>query len=279
MKLYHNPSRPLLKVITGAFLFIIFLGTYVFIEPYLLTISHTNIKDPAIPPEFEGVSIAFLSDIHHGPFFDRKRVANVVAKTNSLGADIIILGGDYVHGEPKYIMPAFEELSRLKAPLGVYAVLGNHDHWESAHMTRRAIAKAGIKLIDNRAFWLIRGEDRIRIGGVGDLWEDTQDIRPTIQNASTDDFVVLVSHNPDYVEKLRTGLIDLMLSGHTHGGQVTLFGLWAPIVTSRHGQEFRSGLKDINGIKLLVSKGIGTIAPPVRFFARPEINLIVLSKP
>lgn len=277
----HSPktSKLLLKVTLGVALSLTFLGTYVLIEPYLLTVTRTSIKNPDIPPEFDGVSIAFLSDIHHGPFFSRERVAQVVEQTNTLGADIIIMGGDYVHREPKFIKPVFEELSRLRAPLGVYAVLGNHDHWEGAHMTRKAMDEAGIRLIDNQAFWLYRGDARIRLGGVGDLWEDVQYVTKTTQDASKEDFVVLASHNPDYANELPAGQIDLMLSGHTHGGQVTLFGLWAPLVPSRHGQRFRTGLKDINGTKLIVSNGVGTITPPVRFFARPEINLITLKKP
>jgi predicted MPP superfamily phosphohydrolase len=138
---------------------------------------------------------------------------------------------------------------------------------------------AGIVVLDNHAEWIVLGEERIRIGGVGDLWEDSQDLSATTDGVQDDDFVILLSHNPDYVEDIRTGAIDLVLSGHTHGGQLTLFGLWAPIVPSRFGQKYRSGIVRTPFTTAIISNGIGTITPPLRLFARPEIILIRLRRP
>ena len=95
--------------------------------------------------------------------------------------------------------------------------------------------------LNNRAVWINHHNQRIRIGGVGDLWRDSQDIQPTLAKASNNDFVILVSHNPDYVEELPNQTIDLVLSGHTHGGQVTLFGLWAPSIPSDYCQKYQYG--------------------------------------
>ena len=255
---------------------VLLLFAYTFIEPYWIDIKTTPIKSRDIPENFNDTKIIFVSDIHHGPYFSKDRVRKLVERINELNPDIILLGGDYVHRDPRYITPCFKELSKLKAKINVFGVLGNHDHWENAELTRHEMKNAGIKEIDNKAEWLYKDGDRFKIGGVGDLMEGAQDINPTIKDTEKNDFVILLSHNPDYFEKLETDKVDLMLSGHTHGGQVTLFGLWAPLIPSTYGQKYRTGLVETVQTKILISNGIGTITPPVRFFARPQINVVNL---
>ncbi len=261
-------------------LYIFILGfaalIYSFIEPFWLQTKEVTISSKDIPASFNDVRLVFVADIHHGPYFSRSRVLNLVERINALNPDIVLLGGDYVHREPKYIEPCFEELSNLKATIGKYGVLGNHDHWESAELTRQFMENAGIEIMDNRATWINKSIDRIKIGGVGDMFEDRQDINPTIDDVKENDFVMLLSHSPDYAEQIKTKKIDLVLSGHTHGGQVTLFGLWAPLIPSKYGQKYRTGIIETDYTKVLVTNGVGTITPPVRFFARPEIVLIHL---
>ncbi|MFC1718955.1 metallophosphoesterase [Candidatus Poribacteria bacterium] len=249
---------------------------YTFIEPYRIETKIHDIK-ANIPNEFNNYKIAFLSDIHHGSYFSRDRVKKVVEKVNRMNADLILLGGDYVHRDKKYITPCFEELANLKARDGVYAVLGNHDHWESKDISIAAIMKSNIRYFDNDAQWIYRNGSRIKIGGVGDWFEGRPNMEPTINDVSEGDFVVLVTHNPDYAEDIKNDKIDLVLSGHTHGGQVTFFGLWAPIIPSKYGQRYRTGVVNTEYTKVIVSNGIGTITPPVRFFARPQIIQVVLN--
>ncbi len=234
------------------------------------------IEDDSIPDAFSGFRIAFLTDIHHGPFFSRRRVAALVSQVNGLKPDLVLLGGDYIHRGSGYIEPCFRELGKIQAPCGVYGVLGNHDHWAGAGRVRAAMRADGIGLLDNAGVWLARGRARIRIGGVGDLTEDRQDEAAALGGAKKSDFVVLVSHNPDYAEALRSDKVDLMLSGHTHGGQVTLFGLYAPLLPTATGQKYRSGLVKAERCRVIVSNGIGTITPPVRFGAPAEIVLVIL---
>ncbi len=255
------------------------LLAYTFLEPYFLIVSTEHFRHPDIPKAFDGTKIVFISDVHHGPFFSLKRVRKTVERINALKPDIILLGGDYVHREPKYIEPFFREAASLKAPLGVYAVLGNHDHWEGAPLTRKSMKKARIVLIDNRGVWLKQEKARIRLGGVGDLWEDKPALKPTLKDTKDSDLVLLLSHNPDVAGRYDTSGIDLMLSGHTHGGQVTALGMWAPRVPSFYGQRFRTGRIEKKETTILVSNGVGTVTPPVRFFAPPEINLIILESP
>jgi uncharacterized protein len=101
---------------------------------------------------------------------------------------------------------------------------------------------------------------------------------PIIEGTNADDFVILVSHNPDYAEELPPGAVDLTLSGHTHGGQITFFGLWAPYLPSDYGQRYRTGLVETENTTVIVSNGIGTIFPPIRFFAPPQIVEITLER-
>jgi uncharacterized protein len=249
---------------------------YALIEPYLIRINEVEISSADVPASFNHTKIIFVSDIHHGLFFSIKRVKSMVDKINALHPDVIILGGDYVHRRPEYIVPVFGELAKLKAKLGVYAVLGNHDYWEDDEKTEECMDSAKINNIENHSFWVKKGNDSLKIGGVGDLWESKQLIENTISDVNQRNFCILVSHNPDYCEQLKTRHIDLVLCGHTHGGQVSLFGFWSPVVPSRFGQKYCYGLKKVEDFQIYITSGIGIITPPVRFCMRPEIVVFTI---
>lgn len=275
---YHIKKTGSKKKIVLSVIATIFLLSmiYSFIEPFWIEQKHYLINDPDIPSLFDGASLVFLTDIHHGRFFSRFRVRNLVKLVNKINPDLVLLGGDYVEGSPEFIEGCFQELGRLSAALGVYGVLGNHDHWQGADRTAQAMISHGIKSIDNNAFWIRKGEQKIRVGGVGDHCEDIQNIDITVEQTKVTDFVILVSHSPDYAPEIKGKKVDLFLSGHTHGGQVTLFGLYAPKVPSRYGQRFRTGKFSFNSIQVIVSNGIGTVLLPIRFFARPQILVVKL---
>jgi predicted MPP superfamily phosphohydrolase len=272
---------------------------YGFVESHRIEVKRYTVTSPDVPAAFDGTRVVLLTDIHRGAFFSQDRVRRLVEQVNALGPDLVVLGGDYVYANTGYEASCFAELARLQAPLGRFAVLGNHDYGEyradggggsssgTSDGTRpggatdpspaiEAIRGAGITLLDNRAVWVEKAGRRIRVGGVGDYQEDTPDLAPTVEGTSAGDFVLLVSHNPDYAEELPIGAVDLVLSGHTHGGQVTFFGLWAPSLPSEYGQKYRTGLVVTEATTVIVSNGIGTIFPPIRFFARPQIVEITL---
>jgi len=251
--------------------------TYPLVEPYLIGVNDVDFADGDLPGSFDGKTVVFAADFHCGPLFSVERTGDVVRMINSLKPDLILLGGDYIFDDVNYIKPCIGELKNLKAPLGVYGVLGNHEHWADAESSRQALSEAGVTLLDNRAEWVELGGGRIRVGGVGDMWTDVQDIAPTVEDAAAGDFAILLSHNPDYAEGLKTDKVDLMLSGHTHGGQVTVFGLWAPVKSTAYGK-YVSGMVDAGGTKVFVTKGIGMAGLPIRFFARPEIVRFHLHK-
>ena len=196
-----------------------------------------------------------------------------------------MIGGDNTDIDTTYSSPFFREISRLKSPLGIYSVLGNHDHWEGAQFIQNGLSTVGINTCDNQSYWIHSENDSIKIGGVGDLWEDEQDIDKTIFDLNEQDFCILLSHNPDYIEQLNTNLVDLVLSGHTHGGQVTLLGMYAPVLPSLWrphlpdtGQRYRYGWKEYNGVPIYITSGIGVGEFPFRFFSPPEIVEITLKK-
>ncbi len=254
----------------------VLLLVYSHLESRWLKTTHVEISKSDIPDAFIGKKIIFISDIHHGPYFSIRRVEKLVKRINKLKPDIILLGGDYVHREAEYITPLFDEFVKLKATYGVYGVLGNHDHWEDATLTRKLMQRNGIQICDNMSYWVSIGNDSIKIGGVGDLWEDKQNLSKTTSDVKPSDYCILISHSPDYIETMSSDCVDLVVAGHTHGGQVSLFGLWAPIVPSKYGQKYRYGLKTFDHTQAYITSGVGTITPPLRFFCRPEIVVFEL---
>ena len=246
----------------------------------------TTLRD--LPAAFDGLTVAFLSDTHHGPFVPVEYLAEVVEMTNALRPDIVALGGDYVQrrrrafmhygiDHRRYIVPGIEVLAGLRAPVGRFAVLGNHDHRTDPVLTRRALADAGFTDLTNTGVWLERpGGARLRIAGVDDCRTGRPRIAPALGDLREGEACLLLTHNPDYVELIRDPRVDLVLSGHTHGGQVVLPLVGAPALPSRYGQKYRSGLVRGPAARVFVTTGVGTIGPPVRFRCPPEVALITL---
>lgn len=252
---------------------VILVVGYMFIEPYLIETKEITIESSQIPSQFDGKKIVFISDIHEGFFFDQQRTQNLVSQVNALDPDLILLGGDYVDGDSEDVKPVFQALNNLKAPLGVYAVLGNKD---PQYLSLKTIGQTNITYIGNKGTWIQSNGARIRVGGVGDYNNGVQIPNATTSVVTPQDYVILLSHNPDYFPKVDKSKVDLVLSGHTHGGQVTFFGLWAPSTHSDYGNKYRTGvIKEANST-LVVSNGIGTTILPMRFFARPQIIVITL---
>ncbi|MDP4239582.1 MAG: metallophosphoesterase, partial [Bacteroidota bacterium] len=243
-----------------------------------------------IPTSFDGIRIVFVSDIHHGAALSRERVKKLVQRINDLHPDIIVLGGDYISRKEKYIKPVFDELRNLKSKLGVFGAMGNHDYFVNGRLTKEMMVRNGIKLCDNKSYWVKINRDSIKIGGVDDPDGHKPELDSTVYDVHKKDFCILISHRPDYIAQLNTDLVDLTLSGHTHGGQVTFFGLWAPVLPTDNGiwagislsgesQKYRYGLIHPRpNMQSYITSGIGTRSPHFRFFCRPEIAVLELKK-
>src|SRR6266540_3299466 len=144
-------------------------ASYGLYEAGSVRIERPTIALPHLPAAFDNLRVAFLTDIHHGPFVGLDYVASIVRTTLALGPDLILLGGDYISKDAKYVAPCFDVLAGLKAPLGVFGVLGNHDYRHGLSETKAAFAAARIEELTNRGVWLPRGTSRLRLGGVDDL--------------------------------------------------------------------------------------------------------------
>jgi hypothetical protein len=250
----------------------------VIVQPYTFASSD-------LPRQFDGLKIVYLSDVHRrAHYFSDEDIKDLVARVNAMRPDLVLLGGDYAYDKGREEAQVFSLLSGLRAKLGVYAVLGNNDYQGSrtknvppadSSATRDAIANTGIRLLDNEGVWIYKDGARIRLGDVSDLEMGDPRIAPVISGTTTKDFVLLLSHNPDFSETLPAAAVDLVLSGHTHGGQITFFG-WTPFSPSKYGQKYRTGLVRNGKTTTIVSNGLGTKVLPLRLFARPQIVVVTL---
>lgn len=257
----------------GYVLGVMSVGSYsCLLEPRWIEIKNISINVHALPKRFEGMTIAQLSDIHHCKYVSREFIKNCVRKVNALSPDIVALTGDFVYGSKEFISSVAEELSELKAKEGVFAVLGNHDNKDE---TTGALAEKGIRVLINEHIPLYRKKDYLFIAGVDDLWAGKLNIETTL-NGTDDKPKLLLCHNPDAIEKIKHTNVDFVMAGHTHGGQVCLPLYGPPVVYSKFGARYASGLFHEGKTIMYVNKGIGVSNFPIRFFARPEITLFTL---
>jgi predicted MPP superfamily phosphohydrolase len=254
------------------------LTTKAYEEARSISITQTSIGMRQWPSALDGMRVAFLSDMHASPQTPCDFIERVVDETNRLQPDLILLGGDYVTRGTEYIRPMAEVLGRLRAPLGVFAVMGNHDYRAGPALIRSALKQVGIVDVTNSGRWLRLDGSRLRIAGVGDLWHDQQDLKTALSGVTDNDPVILLSHNPDYAMRLTDRRVDLVLSGHTHGGQIRLPGVGPLITNSKYGTRLLNGLVTLDSLQLYVTRGVGTVVVPLRYGSPPEIALLTLRR-
>ena len=273
------------------------------IEPELrLRIVRYDIQPPRWPADLQ-LKIAVIADLHAcDPWMSLEHIQSIVERTNALNADIIVMLGDYVagHRHVTRFIPGSEwapVLAQLKAPLGVHAILGNHDWWDDRTVqregrgppvARRALEAAGIPVYENDATRLTKAGRPFWIAGLGDqlaylpAWRfrpvppvGVDDLAATLAKVTDDAPVILLAHEPDVATRV-PARVALQLSGHTHGGQIRLFG-WAPMVPSRYGDRFAYGHTKTN-CDVIVSGGLGCSIMPFRLGVPPEIVLVTLGR-
>jgi len=200
----------------------------------------------------------------------------IIDKANAIKPDVIVCTGDYVNAKKsqKEINQVWPILKRLSAKEGVYSVLGNHDHWADGELSLEWLEKSG-QSVRHASRAIVRGKDQIVIGGSGDLWEDELGIDQAFQSGSEGDFRILLSHNPDAADKYFKTPIDLMLCGHTHGGQVSIPFVGPPALPVQN-KKYLCGLIRTEKTTLFISRGIGWSMLPVRFNCLPEIAVLNL---
>ncbi|MHB9133164.1 MAG: metallophosphoesterase [Armatimonadota bacterium] len=247
------------------------------IEPAWLQVSRVNLSLSRLPTEFDGVTIAQLTDLHYGVALSRGRIQAAVAATNRLHPDIVALTGDYILGHPKDIEGMVKILGGLQAPLGVYAILGNHD-CNGDVIWGPLFAKNHITFLNNSAAPIKRQNARLWIAGLDDAWFGIPAPKRALRGVPPNESVVMLVHEPDYADKLTKFPVDLQLSGHSHGGQIWLPHFGAPVLPET-GTKYPKGLYQVGKMQLYTNRGIGVLYFPLRLNCRPEITLVTLQAP
>jgi hypothetical protein len=239
--------------------------------------SDVAIRLPAKPPGLAGLRLAFVSDLHVGFFLDPEDLARLAERVAAARPDAVLLCGDLVNQFGEECELLARGLASLRAPLGLFAVPGNHDYYadRSLRRWRRALESVGAHVLLNQGVRLERGDAALWLAGVDDLREGAPDLAAALRGREPDEPAVLLSHHPDFFcEAARAG-VELTLAGHTHGGQVLLGGR-TPLRHTRHG--FWSGRFERGGSQLYVGRGAGVSFLPVRRGAPPELPIIVLDE-
>jgi len=222
-----------------------------------------------------GLRVAFISDVHAGSYlgkFDLCRLFELIADQEP---DLVCLGGDLINSREHELNDLCEPLSKLAPPLGIFAVPGNHDHEYTGHIDswQKFLEDRGVAVLINRGKRVERNGAGLWLCGVDDLSKGHPDLDAALDGHNPAEPTVLLAHHPDYFrESVRRG-VDLTLSGHTHGGQVMLFG-WVPVLHSEYG--FHSGTFEHDGCKMYVGRGLGVTVLPVRLGARSEVPIVTL---
>jgi uncharacterized protein len=278
-------ARRLALILSGIASLLYVLNVYAWlIEPRQLVVRRDLVQSDAWsgPP----LTIAVIGDTHvSGAHVDAPRVATLVSRVNALRPDVVILLGDYVGGhlpeearsnsERLDIMLGLAAFARLTAPLGVVAVLGNHDSWYSRSDIQQALEEAGVAVLWNRSVVVEREGAPFAVAGLADKDTGTPDLTLALESVPEGLPVIVATHSPDPFATFQRP-IALTLAAHTHCGQVTIPLLGRPIVPSDFGQRYACGRIIENGNTMIVTAGIGVSILPVRFLNPPEVRLITL---
>lgn len=283
----RKQARAAMKALGGG------LGYAALIEPQWIETTQVNIGIRDFPSSINGYKIAHLTDMHYNIAAGKNFLQRVVKKTNALDADMVALTGDFIGSDPRKLDRCMAVLSDLRAPDGCWVVRGNHDHHTTVEHMRAACREAGFHFIENthvimkptrrhnhrHPFVERDDEASFAIAGVGDLWEG--DCRPGLALRGLEDGktpVVMLSHNPHVLDLLLPHQrVDLVLSGHTHGGQVRPLGRHFRILCDG-STKYVSGIVENNETRVYISRGVGTSAFRLRWNCRPEIALIQLHR-
>lgn len=275
-------SRKLRNALLVLASLLLVLGLWAFwIEPASLTTHSVTLQIPHWQPEHQGLKIAVLTDLHVGsPHTGIEKLKEVVARTNREQPDLVVIlgdlvvhevvGGDFVDPEP-----IAEVLRGLQAPLGVIAVLGNHDWWYDGVRVEKALRGAGIEVLENKAHQVQHKRKAFWVVGIADLWTRRPDVEGSLRQVEGADPIILITHNADLFPQVPSR-VSLTMAGHTHGGQVNLPLVGRLVVPSKYGQRYAMGHIVENGKHLFVGTGVGTSILPVRFRVPPEVVVITV---
>ncbi len=239
---------------------------------------YQGLKLPTVNEEFiysskvnSNLRIIQLSDLHITRATPVSRIAKIVNQVNLLNPDVIVLTGDTIDDNPTLVEKQLNVLKELSAPYGIYSIMGNHEFYNDVYAAKRALDAYGFKFLFNGGFHI--NNSNVFIAGIPDLGTmvDRVNFWRTLNNTKKDNYNVLLSHAPSILDSLSGGIVDLVLSGHTHGGQIFPFHI---MVKQANG--YLAGKYSLNKTDMLISRGVGTWGPPMRLFAPSDITIINL---
>ncbi len=231
---------------------------------------------PGLGPAFDGYRIAQLSDLHIGGLWPRARAERWTRAVNGLDVDLIALTGDYVTSGTAFHEDIAAVLTAMRARDGVIAVMGNHDYFGDGEPLLSLLAEGGVEVLHNQHRRLTRGTDGLVIAGVDDTYTRRADVGRALQGTKRGEPLIALAHDPQLFPALAEGGAALVLSGHTHGGQLALPFAATRVNLARLSYRFHAGLYRLGASQLYVHPGLGTTGPPVRIGAAPEITVLRL---
>lgn len=241
----------------------------------LVVVRHFELPLAGLGRELDGYRVAQLSDLHIGSYDTVRTGTRWVAQTNALEPDLVVVTGDLVTSGTEFYADVAEVLSGLRAPDGVLCILGNHDQWNAARF-EAALRERGLTVLSNESRVIRRGAATLVVIGLGDPYTGKADLPAALRGRLPGAPTILLSHYPDYFEAAAREKVDLVLSGHTHGGQIGLPFLADRINLATLTRQRPRGLFHSGSSRLYVNAGLGTTGPPVRLGVAPEIALFAL---
>ena len=237
-------------------------------------VKHYAIESDRLPASFDGLSVAFLSDLHFPSLFTSKRLKRLVTTLSRLSPDLLLFGGDY-GPSARSVEQLFSSFSSVETAFGKYAVAGNHDY-RLRDTLATAMERGDVRLLADEVVYLCRGNDSIAVVGVYNSFKPSPAVQQMAAAVQDSCFTIILSHTPDFAQDTRVPC-DLVLAGHTHGGQVSLLGLYTPVKNSKYGTRFLRGRNyTADGVPVITTNGVGTSRRKLRFCVPSEIVLITL---
>ncbi len=256
------------------------LGYPILIEPNWPILEKIDVPIDGLSQDLDNLTIGLMADFHRGRYTSDSDIHSAVELLQKENPDLILLAGDFVEGKAEYIHSVASILSKLVAPLGIFAVLGNHDYWTDSKLIRKVLEKFNIQVLINRAIELQLNNDSFHVVGLDDAWEGQPDYQIALKDIPEKEMKILMVHEPDYADFITCDnhWIPLQLSGHSHGGQVVIPFFGAPALPYM-GKKYPFGLNKINnsGRYVYTTRGVGDVVP-VRFNCRPEVTLLKLKR-
>jgi uncharacterized protein len=274
---------PLGRILQGAGIALgagVAMGVYAFlIEPRWLQVTRTRVKIKGLNSHLDGLRVGLLTDLHAGEGTSLNHIRRACRLLMRERPDVVAITGDLIADDADTFSPVLEILAEVRAPFGVFAVPGNHDHIVGIDLWRRQIRRTPhIRDLTNASEMLTIREARLCIAGVDDFARGSPRLSH-LPPPHERDATILLAHNPDQAEHLcgAGDRVDLVLSGHTHGGQVRAPGIGAIVNPAEHDDIYEDGLHRRPRVQVYVSRGVGTVHWPVRFHARPEVAILQLT--